>query len=201
MHDKWQYSLDITPTDQVNKVEPWPWNQSPICSNQWSPCPSSSKKVGEPQTTVLPLSGLTSVAYWWIRRSLVVVDRTSVPWPWFSFVDLVSWHYVQWLLPFVTYAFTGLQWIIPISAINVWHHRFGRLFQMIILSHIAADSLKPLNIKVPTVFNIVTACCISSYSMKCMYLIYIWLGVNCVFGDIPNATPIHTSLLVWNIRT
>ena len=31
--DKWQQSLDITPTDQVNKVDPWPGDQTPICGN------------------------------------------------------------------------------------------------------------------------------------------------------------------------
>ena len=27
-------SLDIMPTDPVNKVDPWPGDQSPICGNQ-----------------------------------------------------------------------------------------------------------------------------------------------------------------------
>ena len=39
-------------------------------------------------------------AGWRRRWSLEAANRTSVPWLWFGFFDLVSWCKIQWLLPF-----------------------------------------------------------------------------------------------------
>ena len=90
-NDKWQQSLDLTPSDQVKTLS--------ISTPHWR-APKRAKQLFAALQLCFGLDDRGA------RRSLVAANRTSVPWPWFNFVDLVSWHKIQWLLSFVTYPYT-----------------------------------------------------------------------------------------------